>query len=222
MFLELVRARIEHQITNGELADKEFVAYTLKHAVDIASNLVSRGEEIRDWDFVDISGIPVRKAIGKVLHGFNSWIGLGKFLHSVFGEMSMSHPDDVLRRINVERCIAFIEAHESAQSIMKEQFMEDKSLEKADEQVVAESQAQVKKAEKALSKFPSKEVGIIISHKVSKIILYNVVEYIEDIVESGLMRRQEAEEMLAEIQDHATGIETCVAWKHPNELESQD
>jgi len=221
LFLELVRARIEHQITNGELADQEFVAYTLKHAVDIASDRVSRGDEIRDWEYVNISGIPVRKAIGKVLHRLNRSIGLGKVFHSVFREMSMLHPDEVMRRINVERCIAFIEAHESAQEIMKEQFMEDKGLERADEQVLAESQAQVKKAEKALSNFPPKEVGIIVSHKVSKIILYNVVDYIENLVESGLLRRQEAEKMLAEIQDNMTGVETCVASKHPNELEPQ-
>lgn len=222
LFLELVRARIEHQITNGELADEEFVAYTLKHAIDIASDLVSKGGEIRDWEYVDISGIPLRKAIGKVLHWMNRSIGLGKVFHSVFGEMSMIHPDDIIRRINVERCIAFIDVHESAQAIITEQFKEEKSLEGADEQVVAESQAQVEKAEKALSKFPTKEVSIIISHKVSKIILHNVVEYIEDIVEAGLLRHQEAEKMLKEIQDQITVIETCVASKHPNELDPQD
>jgi len=65
-------------------------------------------------------------------------------------------------------------------------------------------------------------VSIIISHKVSKIILHNVVEYIEDIVEAGLLRHQEAEKMLKEIQDQITVIETCVASKHPNELDPQD
>ena len=219
LFLEIVRSRYEHQITNGELADQEFVAYTLKYAVDIASDRVSRGDKIRDWEYVDIVGIPIRKAVGKVLHRINRSIGLGKVFHSVFGEVSMFRPDEMARRIQVERCIAFIEAHESAQNIVKEQFLEDKRLERADEQVVAESEAQVKKAEKALSSFPPKDVGVIMSHKVCKIILHNVVEYIENLADSGLLKHQEAEGMLKDIQEQVTGIETCVTLRHPDELE---
>ena len=219
VFLELVRSRYEHQITDGELANDEFVAYTLRHALDLASDCVSNGDKIRDWDFVDIVRIPIRSFLNKVFSHIQEVFGFEKLLHFVFGEVSKNLPNEhMTSRISVERCIAFITAHAAAQAIFKEEFVTERDLSDAEARVVSESEDQVKKAEKALSKFPHKHVEVIVSHKICKIVLYNVVEYIENLVESGLLKRPEAEDMLSEIQKSLRDIDTCKVLEHPGEL----
>ena len=77
--------------------------------------------------------------------------------------------------------------------------------------MILESDEQVQKAKAALDSFPPKEVEIIVSHKVCKIILHHVAEYTEKLVHSGMLKHQEAEEMLSEIQNALTSVEACIS-----------
>lgn len=218
VFLELVRSRYQHQINTGELAEREFVTYSLDQSLDLASDLVSKGEPLGDFDFIDLVNIPISQTIGSFLNFLRVKLGLDTVLGAIFGELAHVVPEDVHRRVQVERCIAFISAHLDAQNLMKEQFM-DTNLSKAEEQVIAESEGQVKRAEEELTKYPSREVQVIVSHKVCKIILNNLVEYEERLVESGLVKNQESEEYLGEVQESLTAIDSCAAGDHhPGEV----
>lgn len=117
---------------------------------------------------------------------------------------------------------AFATAHERAQEVFQEQLGDcDKDLSEGGKIVLEESKAQVEEVRKDLT---SKDLGIIVTevstHKLCDILLNRGILYMEELVEFGLLKESEAEEIIGEL----AGIQqkicrtkvNCVEHEHEN------
>jgi hypothetical protein len=213
VFLELVRSRYAVQIKMGEVLDKEFVTFSLTQSLDIAAEHVDKGP-LNDWDFVGIVQLPwaeQAKNVRRRLRGLPCFkCMMGEAMDPAF-----------LKRLNIEQCVLFIGAHNEAQKMVKEQFDEDADYSEVAKEVLQESAAEVDQALAKLTSFNSRDVEVIVSHKIVKALLNNVASYVEELAESGLLKEQEATQYLERIQETLNKIEVCDLDHHPGELPSE-
>jgi hypothetical protein len=52
LFISVLRAAYEHQISRGELSDREFIVVALQASLDFAADAVAKGRKLCDWEFV--------------------------------------------------------------------------------------------------------------------------------------------------------------------------
>jgi len=109
-------------------------------------------------------------------------------------------------RFKATQYIAFISAHVTARDLFESQFTADQELGSVEVQVLQESEDQVKEAEKLLVSFPPVEVQFVLSLMLAKCLLNNAVTYIQELVDSSLLKSAEAEEALETIQESLKAI----------------
>ena len=212
VFLEIVRARYAAQNKMGEVLDREFVYFSLTQSLDIAASHVSKGP-LADWEYVDLVE--------------QSWLDRSKaFKHRISAILPTCRrimgqsidPELYLKRINIEQCVFFIRAHTDAQALVKEQFDDEIEFAPAVKDLLLESEAEVAKAAEKLASYDQRTVGIVMSHKITRVLLNNVASFVEELSESGLLKEQEATGYLEKIQGIWNEVEICDEENHPGEL----
>lgn len=215
IFLELVRKAYDSQVKNGELLNREYLSISLEQSVNFAIDAINRDERMKDWEFLVQFNIPLFDLVNKVRYS-EQFFKLFKRLHMVEHQISSTF---LGVRGKVELCLAFLNAHRTAQKIAKAEFeLCDRDLRYTGMLVVEESESQVREAEKILSSFPQEDVQSIVSHKFCTILLNKSAHRIEEAAESGLLRGAEAEDLISEIEHALREIDSCSERKHPGEL----
>jgi hypothetical protein len=218
IFLEIIRSRYADQLKLGEVLDREFVTFSLTQSLDIAAEYVDKGP-LNDWDFVGIVQQPwveKAKAAKRRLRACFKGGRLPACCKSTMGDAI--DPEAFLKRLNIEQCVFFIGAHIDAQGLVEDQFGEDQDYSEVAKQVLQESTSEVEKAMAKLESFDIRDVEVILSHKVIRVLLTNTVSYVEELAESGLLKEQEATHYLEEIQESWNKIETCDLDSHRGEM----
>jgi hypothetical protein len=214
IFLEIVRSRYADQLKLGEVLEREFVTFSLTQSLDIAAEHADKGP-LNDWDFVGIVQQPwvewAKAAKRRLLR-------LACFKCTIHETID---PEAFLKRLNIEQCVFFIGAHMDAQGLVKEQFDEDQDYAEVAKQVLQESSSEVDKAIAKLESFDIRDVELILSHKIIRVLLNNTVSYVEELAESGLLKEQEATRYLEEIQETWNKMEICDLDNHPGEMPSE-
>jgi hypothetical protein len=215
IFLELVRSRYADQMNLGEVLEREFVTFSLTQSLDIAADHVDKFP-LNDWEFV---GIVQKPWLEKAKYGMRRLQKLLPCFKGIIGEAI--DPEAFLKRLNIEQCVFFISAHTDAQKLVMEQFDENEDYAEVAKQVLKESASEVDQAILKLESFDSKDVEVILSHKIIRALLNNTVSYVEELAESGLLKEQEATRYLEKIQESWNTIETCDLGNHPGEMPSK-
>mmetsp|Transcript_29516 Transcript_29516/g.81122 ORF Transcript_29516/g.81122 Transcript_29516/m.81122 type:complete len:874 (+) Transcript_29516:259-2880(+) len=210
LFLELVRHEYQKLVACGELVDREFILVSLTESLEWAIEGVERGGSLNDWDFVFVIEFPSVE-ISRFLQGKVKNQVLYKCMIEpcVGPSLDFVDADTVKARLNIEKCLAFIKAHVVAQQMMTKEFAVDAEFEETVSTVVAESESEVEEAMKFVQNYPLNEVELIISHKVSKIIINQGVLYVEELVKNGLLKEQEAGEFLEELDENWRHVDHC-------------
>jgi NhaP-type Na+/H+ or K+/H+ antiporter len=214
IFLDLLKGLYEHQIDNGELFEREFLAVSLQQSIDIAADAVSRGEVLRDWEFSKVINLPATTLVRQitnlpVIHSLlKRFTTTEQIVHNLQYEGM---------RVDVERCLSFLHAHSKAQEVFKREFIGSK-FSAAHRTVLEESNSERRQAEALLEKYPAKEVEKVVSHKFCNILLNKGARYIENLNRTGLLKDREAEEVLEEIQHALQKVNSCIAEDHPGEI----
>lgn len=218
LFLDLLKSLYEHQIENGELFEREFVALSLQQSVDIAADAVSKGEVLRDWEFTRFINFPFMMIARQITN-----LSILKPLVKRF--VKEEHLTHNLQyegmRVDVERCLAFLHAHAKAQEIFKREFVGSK-FSAAQKAVIEESMSERRLAEACLEKYPAKDVEMVVSHKFCNILLNKGARYIENLNRTGLLKDREAEEVLEKIQHALHQLTSCALEDHPGEIPMTD
>jgi len=204
----------------GELVEREFILMSLIESLEWAAEAVERGEPLSDWDYIFIVDFPDFE-LGRFVRGKVTDRPIYKCLFEPCLGPTMPHMelDTVLARLTVEKCMAFMRAHTLAQERMKSEFCDNIDLKTAEETILAESESMVAKAEEHILGFPEEELKLIMSHKMSKILLNQGANFIEEITTNGLLKEQEAGPFIQEIDECLKHVDYCTMKKHPGEKE---
>jgi len=92
------------------------------------------------------------------------------------------------------------------------------ALSELGKQVFAESQEEYRKAQAVLDEFDEKTVTLVVSHKFCLQLLNKSVSYISQLVGYGLLKDQEAEHIVAEIEECMEDVLLCDMMEHPGEI----
>ncbi|KAL7566093.1 hypothetical protein ACA910_003869 [Epithemia clementina (nom. ined.)] len=217
LFLELVRAGYQKQIEDGELVDREFLVVALTESLELAAESVERVQRLNDWDFVFLVRYPSVYTIKFAQGEVGKYFCCDKIM-GCCGLSTLLDADTVRVRLDTEKCLAFIQAHTTAQATMKDYFANDKHLALLQERIIGESEAEVKLAEAHLQQFDEVEVELVISHKVCKILLNNSVRYCESLVEKGLLKEREASDFFEKVQQLLLKVDSCGMKIHSHNL----
>lgn len=104
--------------------------------------------------------------------------------------------------------LAFVRAHTVAQKIFREQFSSI-PLSPTEENVIFESNEQIKLAESALSEIDQFDVDLITLHFACHILLNISVKYAEKLAKQGLIPEKEASALLQELDTHIGNLLNC-------------
>lgn len=205
LFLELLRASYAWQVECGELAERGFLVHILNQSLDFAAVDVSKGLPLDDFSHMDIvqGQFPMVQTLTNFCLRF-----LGKKANQTVQYMNL--------RRDVERYMAFLEAHRHSQEVFKNEFVGSiENLTEAEATVLKESDVVCARATALLESIPSHTVDEIVSHQFCCILLNMGVRHFNNLAESGLLTPKEAEEFLKKIQDLMLQVNAC-AEAHPN------
>jgi NhaP-type Na+/H+ or K+/H+ antiporter len=218
VFIELVRGDYERQIQHGELTDREFVAFSLFQSLDWCTDQVQRGEKLQDWE--NSLKFENNVVIWLRIVSFAQW--LYSMLECVLGRRRHVTAEYFLTRVRVERALAFIHAHNTAQAYFRREYANDSQFSRCGQVILDESMEQVAAAEAHLLTHKNADIEVVISHKFCSILLLNAARYVERVAASGLLKPIEAEEALEEVQEALHEVDSCSIRHHADETVRYD
>ena len=216
LFISVLRSAYETQFRSGELDDREFLAITLESSLDFAEDAVTnKGQALCDWNYLNIVNSPV-KLSGKTVRAKRLII---QVVELFCGARVHTNWEYRVQRLKIEKSMAFMAAHRWAQQFIQKEFMDSGcELSEVGKRVLQESKEQYKLAEAALREVPRNELETVVSHKFCLILLNSGVHYINRHKKSGLLRDQEAEHLIEEIEEEIQHVLSCSEKDHPGEL----
>lgn len=178
--------------------------------VELISSLVTL-----DWKFVHIVDGPASGFLNRIKHHPTAI----RLLEIVRGKNAHSDLKFSIKSLKIERAMCFMAAHKRAEDFVEREFANAESeLSEAAKAVVNESKDQWSKAEAVLHAYKKSDVAVVISHKFCAILLNSGQHYITKLVKSGLLKDDEAEHWVKEIEEHLDHVLSCSAKDHPGEM----
>jgi len=119
----------------------------------------------------------------------------------------------------IERAMCFMAAHKRAQHYVEREFASaENELSEAVKVVIDESLRQWMEAKKALKSHKKADVARVTSHKFCAILLNAGAHYVTKLVDQGLLKDDEAEHWVREIEEHLEHLLSCELENHPGEM----
>ena len=142
-----------------------------------------------------------------------------KLLEIFRGKNAHSDLKFSIKSLKIERAMCFMAAHKRAEDYVEREFANAESeLSEAAKAVINESKAQWSQAEAVLHAYKKSDVAIVISHKFCAILLNSGQHYVTKLVKSGLLKDDEAEHWVKEIEEHLDHVLSCSDKDHPGEM----
>ncbi|GKY99730.1 hypothetical protein MPSEU_000927000 [Mayamaea pseudoterrestris] len=205
LFLDILRSAYAMQIAEGELVQRQFLTVALEQSLDLAHDQVAQGASLADWDYVkllDPAFSRLDRSLKKMPAALHCLDSVRPGMHGRWKQAS--------KRFTTERALAFMAAHRYAQEFFRREFENaEHELSKAGELVVRESQLQYLKAEAILKKQEPSDLEQAVSHKFCSILLNSLIIYVGRLVEQGLLKDEEAEHWVAEVEVELADVNAC-------------
>ena len=142
-----------------------------------------------------------------------------KLLEMARGKNAFSDIKYSIKSLKIERAMCFMAAHKRAQDFVEREFATAGSeLSEAVKIVMNESKDQWTKADAVLHSYKKEDVQLVISHKFCTILLNAGAHYCTKLVKAGLLKDDEAEHWVKEIEEHLDHVLGCSAEDHPGEM----
>ena len=218
LFISILKAAYEVQIRDGELEDRQFLSVTLEQSLEFAADAVSNGEPLRDWDFVHLVDGPIMKLAKQTKKYPRASRCLS--LQTTCAKKTRENLKNNLKRLRIERALSFMAAHRWAETFFRREFENAESeLSESGKRVIRESQIQYDKAEDELKASDPKDVELVSSHKFCSILLNSGVYYVGKLVRAGLLKDDEAEHIVEDVEHNLEQVKSCHQTDHPGELD---
>lgn len=217
-FLELLRSNYNRQVEDGELDGRDgFVTYALLNSVDFALDEVGKGKPLEDWKTTEMLGNTTVKDTAKAWYAS---VSIDKCFGKRVGDDRAYTKEYQVLRVDVYRALGFIEGHRAAQEYFLGELdtAADEEFDKAEVQVVKESDAQVELASKVLENTDKTDLGVIVSHAFCSILLNRTAHYAEELQRQGILTEREVTAYLEEIEEALKFTHHCSHDEHPSQL----
>lgn len=169
-----------------------------------------------DWKFVNIVDSTASTVLNRVKKDSLA-LRLAKVL------MGKNVKNDIkysIKRLKIERAMCFMAAHKAAQRFVQQEFENVESeLSEAALVVLNESRHQWNEAEAVLKSYKKTDVELVTSHKFCAILLNSGAHYISKLVQRGLLKEDEAEHWVKDIEEQLDHVLRCTVEGHPGELQ---
>lgn len=235
LFVELLRAAYNAQISYGELDPREyegFLAYSLLQSVEFAHDAAASGIPIEDWnlcrvvstEYVDKTRDIFLRLYGTFFFGRGSRGKEGHPAHPSHDMPTSLKDSHVLEtqqlRLSVLRAFSFVDAHREAEERLRDKFEDahESEIRNAFLAVLRESARQVRLAEDVLRTKTKKQLKQVISHYLCITLQNKTARYIGVLVESGVLLAGEARELLEEINHSIIELRMCPLAEHPGAI----
>ena len=209
LFIKLVRAAYYRLVKHGELADRQYLMYTIERSLKLAEDAILQGEPIMDWEYL-------RRPSFNAIKSGRKWVCRKYHRASQPSCCRTKHRgpdvDYVEMRSQIEVTLAFLRAHRLARGQLTTRFFNGEGrdgLSEEEAEVLRESEEECAEAERFLESHPIDTLSSIVSHKVSKIALSSAVDHIEEFADSGLLNEHDVEHMFEEIEEMLHDIDSC-------------
>jgi hypothetical protein len=217
LFVSILKAAYEKQITNGELEAQHILAVALEQSLEFSAEAVSNGEPLKDWEILLAIQNPIVSLQKRIKSKMKCCLEHTRSKRSALGLKARA--DSAF----VERSLSVMSAHRSAQQYFIQEFQDaDSELSEAGKVVIEESQKQFNMAEAVLCQLNPQIVQLAVSHKFCKILLNIGISYMEKLVTHGLLKESEGEHFVEELEGYLDHVLSCDELHHPGELTTRD
>jgi len=212
LFIELIRASYMESVNSGALDARisdGFLVFSLLNSLDFTADAVSNGAPLNDWEHACVEP--------NVLHSkdISRLFALAK--HKLCCSKADPPKPVHLQKAHMEivRALAFIYGHRQAQAKLKVYIDSSFGDNAAAENIVMqESQAQIDKAEKFLKSIDKADISFVLPHLMCLILLFDGSNYVESLLQAGLLNEKEARGMLEDIEEDVRKVTTCMMKDH--------
>lgn len=191
LFISMLKAQYENLVDEGLLSSQHGLTIALEQSLEMARTDVNEGGDLNDLQHLQQFHNVALKCV-KFAEKSSFWLIGGDVKKSV---------EEINGRGRIMEAFAFISAHEGAQAFFQEHLGDaDSDLSEPGRTVLGESKKQVEKIEKDLNSNELKAIATEVStHKLCDILLTRGIMYVENLVEFGLLKESEAEEMIEDM-----------------------
>lgn len=169
-----------------------------------------------DWEYVHVVDGPASGIVHRIKHNPL----LMSLVERLWSKASISNIKYTIKRLKIERSMNFMAAHAEAQQYVLKEFENAASeLSEAARIVINESKEQWQLAEAVLHTYKREDVESITSHKFCAILLNAGQHYITKLVKRGMLKDDEAEHWVKEIEGHLEHTYACTEEAHPGEVQ---
>jgi NhaP-type Na+/H+ or K+/H+ antiporter len=203
LFISMVRSQYERQVVSGELESQQFLTVALLDSLDCAEDDANQGKPLNDFQYL----LQVNKATSKILAFADA--SCVRLANRSLPKHKQVHPKWRMETYIVEQAMAFVDGHKRAQSFFQEQLGDiDRDLSEAGKIVLAESQSEIDMAD-LNGNLDNAIVQVVVSKKFCKILLNKGIRFIDKLVQHGLLKESEAEEMVESIEHLLAAVIAC-------------
>lgn len=202
LFISMVRAQYEKQVTDGELESQRLLTVALQQSLEDAEVDANEGKTLDDYVYLQQFCLDSQTYTSSALV---------RCLKSSVPQHRRTQLRQRTDSFLVEMAMAFVFAHERAEAFFKEQFGGvDNELSEGGKIVLAESRKQVDLANQDLrEKLDKSIVELAVSVKFCKILLNKAMRQIDKLVRYGLLKDAEAEEIVDEVKHLLDAVILC-------------
>lgn len=217
IFLEILKAAYGTMIEKGNLdvraGSPGFVAFVLDQGIEFAIDSVNNGRPLQDWKSSFLVSQPLEDV------GARCMDRMCRPILAFLGKSAMPRPDRSKQsfRLDVNRAIAFLEAHITARRLFEREFCSD-GVNDCQKLIIKESLLESDMAQKTLDDFNKEDVRLVLSHALSLTMLNKASRFVEKLLDKGLLHETEATEKIEEIEHHIQALHNCAHTHHPGQL----
>ena len=217
-FVGILRCSYGKMIDHGELDARDtFVTLILLDGLDFAATEVDEGEPLKDWEATESLSKKEADQLIRLI-----W---NKHNHP-FRKSKRSDTVEYQRlRINVHRALAFIHAHRLSLEYFEEHIASSSTADEfaeSEQIVVEEVKKQIELAHKSIEGTNEDDMEIFESHSMCSILLNRTANYIETLLDAGVLEEKEANGFLEEIEEAIEKTHHCVEQIHPGHLSQNE
>ncbi|CAJ1966686.1 unnamed protein product [Cylindrotheca closterium] len=205
LFVSIMRAQYEKQISRGELENEHFLAIALDQSLDFASHDIHKGRPLQDWKHLTELHDPMARLEARAMKTLMT-LSCGSLNGKRSGKkiLGCKVRSELLL---IERAMAFMAAHEESQKLFHNENEDmDNKLSKPAKRVIQESLEQYASAQYALKHYDKQLVQKTASRKLCKILLNQTMYHVEKFVHMGALKESEAEHLIEEYLHSLHGL----------------
>ncbi|KAL3781604.1 hypothetical protein ACHAW5_010534 [Stephanodiscus triporus] len=206
---EILKSAYYHQIDSGSLEEFGDLPYSLFQGLHFCEDTCAKGHPLNDWEATKVAS-DTRVVLANnifpmlLLRVRQLW----RRERNCCSGPHWFRPAMFKIRFLIRLNLAFVGAHRYSRRVFESQFASN-PLTPAEEQIIKESEAQIKLAEADLNKIDQVDVNTVKGHLLTLILLKKSVQFVEQLSRQNLIPEAAASELLEKLDGYVENVSLC-------------